>query len=87
MDECRVSDAPDTALASVISTILVTTAHQSIGKGIVIAIPLAAAGQALTIFVRTITVFFIHRADNYASNCLIVTSVTSYDSNIYYFND
>lgn len=59
--------APDTALASVISTILVTTAHQSIGKGIVIAIPLAAAGQALTIFVRTITVFFIHRADNYAA--------------------
>lgn len=59
--------APDTALASVISTILVTTAHQSIGKRIVIAIPLAAAGQALTIFVRTITVFFIHRADNYAA--------------------
>lgn len=59
--------APDTALASVISTILVTTAHQSIGKGIAIAIPLAAAGQALTIFVRTITVFFIHRADNYAA--------------------
>lgn len=29
---------------------------------------LAAAGQALTIFVRTITVFLIHRADKYAKD-------------------
>ena len=28
--------------------------------------PLAAAGQVLTIFVRTITVFFQHQADNFA---------------------
>ncbi|MDR4204791.1 PTS mannose/fructose/sorbose transporter subunit IIC, partial [Bacillus subtilis subsp. spizizenii ATCC 6633 = JCM 2499] len=34
--------------------------------GIAVAVALAAAGQALTIFVRTITVFFIHRADRYA---------------------
>lgn len=60
--------APDTAIASVISTILVITAHQGVGEGIAIAVPLAAAGQALTIFVRTITVFFIHKADNYAEN-------------------
>lgn len=50
--------APDTAIASVISTILVINSHQGIGQGIAIAVPLAAAGQALTIFVRTITVFF-----------------------------
>ncbi|EOH91749.1 PTS mannose/fructose/sorbose transporter subunit IIC [Enterococcus pallens] len=60
--------APDTAIASVISTILVITANQGVGEGIAIAVPLAAAGQALTIFVRTITVFFIHRADTYAEN-------------------
>lgn len=59
--------APDTAIASVISTILVITANQGIGEGIAIAVPLAAAGQALTIFVRTITVFFVHKADNYAA--------------------
>ncbi|ANY12852.1 MULTISPECIES: PTS mannose/fructose/sorbose transporter subunit IIC [Latilactobacillus] len=60
--------APDTAIASVISTILVITAHQGLGEGIAIAVPLAAAGQALTIFVRTITVFFVHKADDYAKN-------------------
>lgn len=59
--------APDTAIASVISTILVVTANQGIGEGIAIAVPLAAAGQALTIFVRTIAVFFVHKADDYAS--------------------
>ncbi len=58
--------APDTAIASVISTILVITAGQGIGEGIAVAIALAAAGQVLTIFVRTITVFLIHRADKYA---------------------
>lgn len=58
--------APDTAIASVISTILVITTQQGIGEGIAIAVPLAAAGQALTIFVRTITVFFVHKADSFA---------------------
>lgn len=58
--------APDTAIASVISTILVINTHQGIGEGIAIAVALAAAGQALTIFVRTTTVFLIHRADAYA---------------------
>ncbi|MGM0240669.1 PTS mannose/fructose/sorbose transporter subunit IIC [Enterococcus sp. AZ103] len=60
--------APDTAIASVISTILVIVSNQGIGEGIAIAVPLAAAGQALTIFVRTITVFFVHKADDYAAN-------------------
>lgn len=58
--------APDTAIASIISTIIVITADQGIGEGIAIAIPLAAAGQVLTIFARTIAVFFIHKADKYA---------------------
>lgn len=58
--------APDAALASVISTILVIAGHQSIGAGIAVAMPLAAAGQVLTIFARTITVFFQHQADKYA---------------------
>ena len=37
--------APDAALASIISTILVIAGHQSIGAGIALAIPLAAAGR------------------------------------------
>lgn len=59
--------APDAALASVISTILVIAGNQSIGAGIAIAMPLAAAGQVLTIFARTATIFFQHKADDYAS--------------------
>lgn len=62
------SMAPDAALASVVSTILVIVGHQSIGAGIAVAIPIAAAGQVLTIFVRTITVFFQHLADKYAES-------------------
>ena len=58
--------APDAALASVVSAILVIIGHQSIGAGIALAVPLAAAGQVLTIFVRTITVFFQHLADKFA---------------------
>lgn len=58
--------APDAALASVVSAILVIVGKQSIGEGIAIAIPIAAAGQVLTIFVRTISVFFQHKADKYA---------------------
>ena len=58
--------APDAALASVISTILVIAGHQTIGAGIAIAMPLAAAGQVLTILCRTLTVVFQHQADHYA---------------------
>ncbi|GIM28145.1 PTS mannose/fructose/sorbose transporter subunit IIC [Clostridium polyendosporum] len=60
--------APDAALASVVSTILVIVGKQSIGAGIAIAIPIAAAGQVMTIFARTIAVFFQHRADKHAEN-------------------
>ena len=56
--------APDAALASIISTILVVAGKQEMGTGIALAIPLAAAGQVLTILVRTITVGFQHAADN-----------------------
>lgn len=58
--------APDAALASTIATIVVIEGNQSIAEGIALAVPLAAAGQVLTIFVRTITVFFQHQADRYA---------------------
>ncbi len=58
--------APDAALASIISTIMVIAGGQSIGAGIALAIPLAAAGQVLTIIVRTITVAFQHAADKAA---------------------
>ncbi|PRR79572.1 PTS mannose/fructose/sorbose transporter subunit IIC [Clostridium vincentii] len=60
--------APDAALASVIAAILVIYGNRSMGAGIAIAIPIAAAGQVLTIFVRTITVFFQHLADKYAED-------------------
>ncbi|MBP2642982.1 MAG: system D-mannose-specific component, Man family [Firmicutes bacterium] len=60
------AQSPDSALASVVSTILVIAGHQSIGAGIAVAMPLAVAGQMLTVFARTITVFFQHKADQYA---------------------
>lgn len=58
--------APDAALASVISTILVVAGHQDIAAGIAIAMPLAAAGQVLAIICKTISVVFQHKADSYA---------------------
>ncbi len=58
--------APDAALAGVISTILVIRGNQSPQDSIAIAVPVAIAGQMLTIFVRTIAVFFQHKADKYA---------------------
>lgn len=58
--------APDAALASTLASVVVITGHQSIATGIAIAVPIAAAGQVLTIFVRTIAVFFQHQADSFA---------------------
>lgn len=60
------AQSPDSALASIISTILVIVGHQSITTGIAIALPVAAAGQMLTVFARTITVIFQHAADRAA---------------------
>lgn len=57
------AQSPDSALASVISTILVIVGHQGIQQGIAIALPVAAAGQVLTVFARTITIAFQHAAD------------------------
>lgn len=58
--------APDAALASVIAAILVIKGKQNPQESIAIAIPVAVAGQMLTIFVRTIAVFFQHQADKFA---------------------
>ena len=58
--------APDAALASVIAAILVIKGGQPAQESIAIAIPVAVAGQMLTIFVRTIAVFFQHQADKFA---------------------
>ncbi|WP_208560408.1 PTS mannose/fructose/sorbose transporter subunit IIC [Marinilactibacillus kalidii] len=58
--------APDAALASIASAILVTMRGASVSEGIALAIPLAIAGQVLTIFVRTATVAIAHAADGQA---------------------
>lgn len=60
------AQSPDSALASVISTILVIVGQQDIQAGIAIALPVAAAGQVLTVIARTITVAFQHAADREA---------------------
>lgn len=60
------AQSPDSALASVIATILVVVGKQDIQAGIAIALPVAAAGQVLTVIVRTITVAFQHAADREA---------------------
>lgn len=62
------AQSPDTALASVISTILVIVGKQAISTGISIAMPLAVAGQVLTVFARSVTIFFQHAADKYAED-------------------
>ena len=59
--------APDAALASIASAILVTVHGASITEGIALAIPLAVAGQVLTMFVRTATVALSHGADKKAA--------------------
>ena len=60
------AQSPDSALASIISAILVIVGQQSIATGIAIALPVAAAGQVLTVFARTLTVVFQHAADKAA---------------------
>ena len=56
----------DAALASTVSTVIVIAGGQSHAEAIAVAVPLAVAGQALTIFVRTVNVFFAHQADAFA---------------------
>ncbi len=65
------AQSPDSALASIISTILVVVGKQDIQSGIAIALPVAAAGQVLTVFARTITVAFQHAADRAAEKDIL----------------
>lgn len=60
--------APDAALASIISTLLVIVGKQEISSAIALAIPIAAAGQVLSIIVRAITVGIQHLADQSAKD-------------------
>ncbi len=59
---------PDTSLAAILSTIIVIIGKQNIGAGITLAIPIAAAGQILTIIVRSISISFQHWADSIIKN-------------------
>jgi len=63
--------APDAALASTVSTVVVIAGGQTQKDAIGIAVSVAIAGQALTIFVRTINVFFAHQADRFAEQANI----------------
>lgn len=55
--------APDAALAGVSAGIFVCMKGMSQGEAIAVAIPMAVAGLALTVFVRTLTVGIVHAAD------------------------
>ena len=55
--------APDAALAGVASSIFVCMKGMPVEEAVAVAIPMAVAGLALTIFVRTITVAIAHAAD------------------------
>lgn len=57
--------APDAALASVASAVMVTVYGLSVNQGIAVAIPLAVAGLFLTTILRTVTVPLMHVADRY----------------------
>ncbi|MDI6618059.1 MAG: PTS mannose transporter subunit IID [Clostridiales bacterium] len=65
------AQSPDTALASVISTVLVIGTGQPIATGIAIAVPVAVAGQMLTFLARSLSVYFQHLADRYADQANI----------------
>ncbi|RIV22913.1 mannose/fructose/sorbose family PTS transporter subunit IIC [Alicyclobacillaceae bacterium I2511] len=57
------SQSPDTALASMIATILAIEGGHDINEAIALAIPVAVAGNLTTVVVRTLTVYFQHQAD------------------------
>lgn len=63
--------APDAALASVASSIILVLGGQGVGgvsTAIAVAIPLAVAGLFLTMIARTIAVPIVHRMDAAAAN-------------------
>lgn len=62
------AQSPDTALAGVISTVLAIRGGHDVNQAIAIAIPLAVAGNLLTVLVRTMTVYFQHLADRISAH-------------------
>lgn len=60
--------APDAALCSTASSVLVCMKGVDMGVGMGAAMALAVAGLALTIFIRTAAVAFVHGADRAAEN-------------------
>ncbi len=60
--------APDAALASIISTVLVIAGHQGYRRRYRSGYPAGSSRPVLTIIVRTITVAFQHAADKAAEN-------------------
>ncbi|PMB84875.1 PTS mannose/fructose/sorbose transporter subunit IIC [Dolosicoccus paucivorans] len=62
------AQAPDIAIAGVIAGILTLAKGAGTSEAIAIAIPLAIAGQVLTIFVRTLAVGLGHYADRQAES-------------------
>ncbi|EHI74858.1 mannose-specific phosphotransferase system component IIC high [Streptococcus criceti] len=68
--------APDASLAAVASAIILMLGGQGskgIGTAIGLAVPLAVAGLALTMFVRTATVFIAHIMDSRAESADIAS--------------
>ena len=63
--------APDAALAGVSSGIFVCMKGMPVQEAVAVAIPMAVAGLALTIFVRTITVAIAHAADSAADHARV----------------
>lgn len=57
------SQSPDTALASVIATVLAVRSGEHVSDAIALAIPVAVAGNLTTVLVRTLTIYIQHRAD------------------------
>ena len=57
------AQSPDTALASVIATVLAIRGGSDTTQAIALGVPLAVAGNLTTVFVRTVTVYFQHMAD------------------------
>jgi len=60
------AQSPDTAIASVIATVLAIRGGSDINQAIALGIPLAVAGNLTTVLVRTITIYFQHLADKIA---------------------
>lgn len=60
------SQSPDTALASVLATILAIRGGNNASDAIALAVPIAVAGNLSTVLVRTLTVYIQHLGDRIA---------------------